>query len=272
MLHVSPPQSPHDEIRSSPLANAGRLGRGQSELDAACALFRTSFRWAMCARRRTRRPPRRCASRRRSSPRNILSPDRRAGGRGRLRRLCLLPADHRRSARRSSPSSSTAAKSRRRCRSIRRRNIGSAGGSRLTGLPLMYWHYMLKGHERFPATTRPSKATPPEAPVRAAGQSGEARQGQGLRPWTPPRGAAPQVPLGNPAKGGALGTLHWACGEGEGACGRDTGVRPARRTNTGASPARPLPLPTRPVMESRGRCLWWGSRGQSPLAGFMAEP
>ena len=25
-------------------------------------------------------------------------------------------------------------------------------------------------------------------------------------------------------------------------------------------------------MESRGRCLWWGSRGQSPLAGFGAEP
>src|SRR5208337_592251 len=66
----------------------------------------------------------------------------------------------------------------------------------------------------------------------------------GASPRTPPEGAA----LWTPAKGIALGTLSLVWGAGGG---------PAPQTKTDG------------VQRLR---LWWGSRGQSPLAGFRAEP
>jgi hypothetical protein len=94
---------------------------------------------------------------------------------------------------------------------------------------------------------------------------GRAKEGQGLCPWTPPRGSAPWIP----AKGTALGTLPLV-----GA--REGGLRRHRHSGAIAPECRwrrrpPSLAPTKTDGVQRLR-LWWGSRGQSPLAGFRAEP
>jgi hypothetical protein len=66
MLHVSPPQSPPDEIKSSPLVNAAGWVES-TRIQCNTCVIRTYSRSATSIRRRTRRPRRPYASRRRSS-------------------------------------------------------------------------------------------------------------------------------------------------------------------------------------------------------------
>ena len=114
-------------------------------------------------------------------------------------------------------------------------------------------------------------ATTPSPACRCPAASGTAdphKQGRGFAP-DPTKGLRPLEPRqGHSPWNPSLGVWGGAGGVGARRRGavRHAGRRPF------ASPPRPLPLPTRPVMESRGRCLWWGSRGQSPLAGSGAEP
>src|SRR5665213_2623517 len=80
------------------------------------------------------------------------------------------------------------------------------------------------------------------------------KEGQGLCPWTPPRGAAPWIP----AKGEPLEPIHWVWGgcEGSGQASRSVA------TDLEAWPDPALPPHTQ----------WMGSKG-SPLAGIQgAEP
>ncbi len=88
------------------------------------------------------------------------------------------------------------------------------------------------------------------------------RRQAGASPQTPPRGAAPW----NPAKGGALGTLHWECGEGEGAGGRGEGA-PSSMLDGAPSPRPPAPSPS-PHSQSwspEAAASGGGPGGQSPI-------
>ena len=93
----------------------------------------------------------------------------------------------------------------------------------------------------------------------------------GLRPG-PHQGA---LPLGSPPRAAALGTLHLV-GVREGGPGLAwaAAITPAIAGVIAGSPGRPRSPSLTPTkwMDSKGRRLWWGSRGQSPLAGFRAEP
>jgi hypothetical protein len=83
------------------------------------------------------------------------------------------------------------------------------------------------------------------------------------------------LPLGTPPRAAALGTLPLCLGR-----GRGTGAGPGGRHHAGDGrrdgnrPARPRSPSRAPnTMDGSQRLrLWWGSRGQSPLAGFRAEP
>ena len=80
------------------------------------------------------------------------------------------------------------------------------------------------------------------------------------------------VPLGNPAKGEPLEPFTGRVGRGRGRVGR-VSVPPLARGGTDTRPPRPRPLPTRPVKESRGRCLWWGVQGgKAPWRGPGRSP
>ena len=98
---------------------------------------------------------------------------------------------------------------------------------------------------------------------------GRTQARSGLRPEPRQGGVAPLDP---PPEAAASGLHDWECGEGEGAGGRGTGVRPACRTNTGASPTRPLPLPTLPVKGSKGSALGGVPRGSAPWWGLGRSP
>ena len=100
-----------------------------------------------------------------------------------------------------------------------------------------------------------------------AGQAGEPKESRGVAP-DPTKGRCPL----EPRQGRALGTLHWEWVRGRGRVGEAKGRRPARRTaplRLAHTPPPPHPLP---VMKFQRLRLWWGSRGQSPLAGFGASP
>ncbi len=94
---------------------------------------------------------------------------------------------------------------------------------------------------------------------------GEARPG--LRPG-PHQGA---LPLGTPPRASPWNP-SLGVGDGEGACGHGEGA-PSGVPDGAPSPCphapSPSPTPTDGVQRLR---LWWGSRGQSPLAGSGAEP
>src|ERR1019366_982729 len=70
------------------------------------------------------------------------------------------------------------------------------------------------GHSCDPRKDAENADSPPpgQAPGAEPGNAAGVKQGQGLRPWTPPRGVAPWIPT----KGGALGTLFLGVGHGRG--------------------------------------------------------
>ncbi len=103
------------------------------------------------------------------------------------------------------------------------------------------------------------------------------RSKTGASPQTPPRGAAPW----NPAKGGALGTLHWACGEGKGACGQGAGAgrRDGRHRHPAHTPPSPPHTPSHgvqrplPLVGVQGARPPGGVRGEAPtLLSFTRLP
>ena len=93
MLHVSPPQSPHDAIAKSPLANAAGWVEVDQRLDAARPPPERLFfgRRVLGAQFQDRRGRAKAGADRRGQS---FAHDRRHAGGGGLRRICLVPAHH----------------------------------------------------------------------------------------------------------------------------------------------------------------------------------
>ena len=105
----------------------------------------------------------------------------------------------------------------------------------------------------------------------APGQSGEGSKARGFAPGPHQRA----LPLGSPPRAAALGTRSLVAVR-EGHCGIGLGCldHAGDRRRDPGSPgqsrnAPPSPQPNEWI--SKGRRLWWGSRGQSPPGGFQGS-